>query len=494
MSLPRLKRRQFLQTSTALTLGALAPELLGQVAATAGSAGPFQCMGLRIGEVSESTAFVWTRLTAASTRNEQGTVIPKRGKEDKKRGKGEGKVTEPVDGLSGACPGAAGQVRLRYGLKEDLSDAVTTPVMTAAAAHDYISLFKLTGLQPGATYYCISEVMGPQGPVAGSSVRGRFETAPLPDAPSRLRFCVMTCQGYADRGHPEGHDIYPAMAAFRPQFTCLTGDLVYYDSGDPDAVNVRLARYHWERMFSLPRLVAFNSNHSTYWLKDDHDTLSNDSGPGASMGELTFAQGQELFRQQAPMAPDGPSFRTIRWGRDLQVWFTDGRDYRSKNKLQDAPDKSIWGPEQKAWFKRTVKESNATWKVLVSPTPMVGPDRPNKRDNHANENFAHEGDELRGWMQANVPDNFFVVCGDRHWQYHSVHPVSGVREFSVGPASDAHASGSPGYNAKYHKFHRVEGGFLAVSLERVGAESRLRCELRNVKGEVVHAWDASRKV
>jgi alkaline phosphatase D len=269
---------------------------------------------------------------------------------------------------------------------------------------------------------------------------------------------------------------------------------VYYDSGDPDAVNVRLARYHWERMFSLPRLVAFNSNHSTYWLKDDHDTLSNDSGPGASMGELTFAQGQELFRQQAPMAPDGPSFRTIRWGRDLQVWFTDGRDYRSKNKLQDAPDKSIWGPEQKAWFKRTVKESTATWKVLVSPTPMVGPDRPNKRDNHANENFAHEGDELRSWMQANVPDNFFVVCGDRHWQYHSVHPVSGVREFSVGPASDAHASGSPGYNAKYHKFHRVEGGFLAVSLERVGAESRLRCELRNVKGEVVHAWDASRKV
>ena len=152
MSLPRLKRRQFLQTSTALTLGALAPELLGQVAATAGSAGPFQCMGLRIGEVSESTAFVWTRLTAASTRNEQGTVIPKRGKDDKKRGKGEGKVTEPVDGLSGACPGAAGQVRLRYGLKEDLSEAVTTPVMTAAASHDYISLFKLTGLQPGATY------------------------------------------------------------------------------------------------------------------------------------------------------------------------------------------------------------------------------------------------------------------------------------------------------------------------------------------------------
>ncbi|MEY4799244.1 MAG: hypothetical protein RI978_1545, partial [Verrucomicrobiota bacterium] len=113
MSLPRLKRRQFLQTSTALTLGALAPRLTGAPTEPSVPVGPFQCMGLRIGEVSEGTAYVWTRLTAASTRNEQGTVIPKRGKEDKKRGKGESKVTEPVDGLSGACPGAAGQVRLR---------------------------------------------------------------------------------------------------------------------------------------------------------------------------------------------------------------------------------------------------------------------------------------------------------------------------------------------------------------------------------------------
>jgi alkaline phosphatase D len=270
--------------------------------------------------------------------------------------------------------------------------------------------------------------------------------------------------------------------------------LVYYDSGDPDAVTERLARYHWERMFSLPRLVEFNRNHSTYWLKDDHDTLSNDSGPGAAMGELTFAQGQKIFRQQAPMNDDGPSYRTIRWGRDLQVWFTDGRDFRSKNKSPDGPEKTIWGAQQKAWFKRTVKESTATWKVLVSPTPLVGPDRQNKRDNHANEGFQHEGDELRAWLKANVPDNFFVICGDRHWQYHSVHPETGVQEFSAGPASDAHASGSPGENLKFHKFHRVRGGFLSVTLKRDGAKSRILFEHRDVAGKVVHTWNAERAV
>ncbi len=95
-----------------------------------------------------------------------------------------------------------------------------------------------------------------------------------------VRFCVMTCQGYHDRGHPDGHPIYPAMLALQPDFAVLTGDLVYYDNDAPTALNSRMARYHWERMFSLPRLREFNRLVGCYWLKDDHDTLENDSWPG----------------------------------------------------------------------------------------------------------------------------------------------------------------------------------------------------------------------
>ena len=480
-----ITRREFVAGSSA----AAAALIAGRPVVGADVAGPFQAMGTRPGEVTDTTAIVWTRLTAARTRNNAGVVIPKRAKDEAKRGKSESKVTVPVDELAGACPGAAGRVRLRYGIREDLSDAKVTEVAVASAENDFIHSFKLSGLKPGTVYHYASEIPGA---AKDSAFRGKFETAPTADAPGNLRFCVMTCQGYADRGHPAGHAIYPAMAALKPQFTCLTGDLVYYDNDEPVAVTERLARYHWERMFSLPRLVEFNSHHSTYWLKDDHDTLSNDAGPGATMGELTFAQGQKIFRQQAPMNHDGPSYRTVRWGRDLQVWFADGRDFRSKNKSPDGPEKSIWGAEQKAWFKRTVKESDATWKVLISPTPLVGPDRKNKWDNHSNEGFAHEGNELRAWLKASVPDNFFVICGDRHWQYHSVHPDSGVQEFSAGPASDEHASGSPGENPQFHKFHRVRGGFLAVTLQREGAKSRILFEHRDVTGKVVYSWNAER--
>ena len=56
--------------------------------------------------------------------------------------------------------------------------------------------------------------------------------------------------------------------------------------------------------------------------------------------------------------------------------------------------------------------------------------------------LSHEGNELRAWLNQHVPDNCFVVCGDRHWQYHSVHPETGTQEFSVGAASDAHSGGA----------------------------------------------------
>jgi alkaline phosphatase D len=302
----------------------------------------------------------------------------------------------------------------------------------------------------------------------------------------------MTCQGYPDRDHHDGHPIYPSMLAFEPHFGVFTGDNVYYDNDAPRADSVELAQFHWQRMFSLPRLVDLFRNVSAYFEKDDHDTLRNDCWAGQKLGALTFAQGQQIYRQQVPIGES--CFRTFRWGRDLQIWLTEGRDFRSPNNRPDGPEKTIWGAEQKAWFKRTVLESDATWKVLISPTPIVGPDRGNKNDNHANAGFQTEGDEIRAWLQQHVPENFFVICGDRHWQYHSVHPQTKVREFSCGPASNSHASGSPGEDPEYHLYHRVQGGFVAVTLSRAAGKSVIVCEHRNVHGAVQHSWRGERAV
>ena len=106
------------------------------------------------------------------------------------------------------------------------------------------------------------------------------------------------------------------------------------------------------------------------------------------------------------------TYRTFRWGKDLQIWLSENRDFPSSNKMKDGPEKTIWGREQKAWFKKTVEASDATFKVLIMPGPIVGPDKKGKRDNHCNAGFKHEGDELRAFIAKE--ENMFVICGDRH--------------------------------------------------------------------------------
>ena len=35
------------------------------------------------------------------------------------------------------------------------------------------------------------------------------------------------------------------------------------------------------------------------------------------------------------------TYRTFRWGRGLQIWLVESRDFRSANTMKDGPDKTI---------------------------------------------------------------------------------------------------------------------------------------------------------
>jgi alkaline phosphatase D len=358
---------------------------------------------------------------------------------------------------------------------------------------DFAHTFAIDQLQPATTYYVkVTAHATADGP-ASAALEGRFATAPPADVWQDVRFAVMSCQMFRDRDDPGGFRIYPAMRRLGVAFYCATGDNVYYDSDPPLATTVAAARFHWQRMYGQPLLVEFHRFVPGYWQKDDHDSLKNDDWPAQHpvpdeplTGELTFAKGVRIFREQVPVP--NPTYRTIRWGRALQLWLVEGRDFRSPNHQPDGPDKTIWGPEQKAWLKQTLAASDATFKILVSPTPIVGPDRSNKGDNHANAAFATEGREFRQWLRQSGLKQVFVCNGDRHWQYHSVDPETGLQEFSCGAASDAHAGGSPGYDPEYHRFHRVQGGFLSVEVTRPDGQPTLVFRHHDVDGQVVYTY------
>ena len=448
----------------------------------------FLASGVRVGEVGATTAVVWTRTTAEPQRR-SGEEISGRPVVTLARG-------SDVSSLEGAVPGEPGEVRVvvrpAASADEPAGRAArrTSGWYPTGAERDFTHQATFDDLTPNARYLVTVEARpaggGADAPATAIET-ATFRTAPASDERLPVRFAAMTCQYYGRRDRPDGFRIYPSMAAGRPDFYLSIGDNVYYDNESPRATSVELARYHWQRMFTLPAIASFLRSVPGYWLKDDHDLLRNDSWPGIDPGisaPMTFEEGQAVFVEQMP-APERPH-RTVRWGKGLQLWLVEGRDFRSPNDMPDGPGKTIWGTEQWHWLRDSLLASDADWKILVSPTPIVGPDRSSKADNHANAAFSHEGDAVREWFRANLDDSFLVIVGDRHWQYHSVHPETGLDEFSVGPASDAHAGGTPGEDPEYHRFHRVGGGFLSVDVDWVGDRPRIVLRHRDVSGRVVY--------
>lgn len=428
--------------------------------------------GIKVGEVDQTSAVVWTRLTTHPDRNIDGQPFDASIKKPEKQ-----PAINDISKMRASVEGAAGDVQIKYWPKGDQASALTTQWQSVSSDTDFTHQFRLQKLKPGTDYEL--QVMG-KNDESACELNGRFRTAPSVADSKNVRFVVTTCGDYPRRDDPDnGHKIYPQMQSLNPDFFVHCGDIEYFDKPAPFAKNLALARFKWNRIFSMPYIRTFHNNVTSYFMKDDHDTLKNDAWPGKTYFDLTWEQGLRTFREQVPMKEK--TYRTYRWGKDLQIWMVEGRDFRSPNNMDDGPDKTIWGATQKQWFFDTVADSDATFKVLLSPTPVVGPDRANKNDNHANKGFTHEGNELRKFISEQA--NMFVVCGDRHWQYASIDPKTGLREFSCGPASNKHASGyKEEYRNDMHRYLKIVGGFLEVDVQAEGKQKTITFRHHAVDG------------
>jgi alkaline phosphatase D len=422
---------------------------------------PFLANGVKVGEVDQTSAIVWTRLCKAPDYDPETFFIP----------------------------GVQGEVRVGYWPLGDKEQTRVTDWIANDPADDYACQVRLAGLAPGTVYEFRLDARA-QGNT--TSLTGRFKTAYDPAVPAKVTFAVVTCQGFLTKDDgPNGHLIYKTMLDHDLDFFVHTGDIVYYDKPNPiSARTVDQARAHWHRMYRFPNQRTFHRFVSSYFMKDDHDTLRDDCWPGQRMGELTFDEGVKIFRDENPIGE--LTYRTRRWGKDLQVWLVEGRDFRSPNRMPDGPGKSIWGRTQMEWFKRTVEASDAAVKILISPTPVVGPDREKgKFDNYSNKAFAYEGALLRKFLAEH---DMIVINGDRHWQYVSVDPETGLWEFGTGPTSNEHAGGYREADRKpQHRYLKILGGYFLGTVERQGDEVVFTGRHYSPTGELRHEETLTRK-
>ena len=445
----------------------------------------FRAMGEMAGEADTSSVILQSRLTASQ-------------------------------GLTGGdVPGSPGMARFEISGDPDFSTSRFTDWLEAKAKSDFIVKTKIEGLVPGKRYF-YRLIYGSNRVETRAGEVCSFRTLQGKEGAGAVSFVVVTGMNYMSfhygkprkkvrtgEGAYQGEDKvlgYPAlavMARMKPDFFVGTGDNVYYDSHDDrEATDTQGMRRKWHEQFVQPRFVELFRNVSAYWEKDDHDHRYNDCDREGTRPPLSDL-GIRIFREQVPVVdpldPEAKTYRTFRLNRHAQIWLVEGRDYRSPNKMPDGPEKTLWGADQIAWLKATLKESDATWKLLISPTPMVGPDDAYKIDNHTNRRgFRHEGREFFRWIKEEGLDRkgFFVICGDRHWQYHSIDPT-GIEEFSCGALVDANSrlGRNPGDpkstdpKAEIRQLHsqtEASGGFLKVTVEENG---NARFEFFDEKGE-----------
>ncbi|MCZ6890551.1 MAG: PhoD-like phosphatase N-terminal domain-containing protein, partial [Gammaproteobacteria bacterium] len=255
--------------------------------------------------------------------------------------------------VEGDVVGAPGIARFELAVAESFADAMQSPWLEATPERDFVVKARMGGLTAGTRYYYRLRYGSEQDNTRVGATRS-FKTLPGRDGAAEVNFVVVTGMNYARfhgdnprAGSPADRVLgYPALEAIlnrEPEFFVATGDNVYYDVPFEGAARTQATmRKKWHEQLVQPRFINLFAEVPTYWQKDDHDyryndadnTIETEPDPSPELGAATFLEQVPVVD---PNDPDPVTYRTHRVSRDLQIWLTEGRDYRSPHMMAQGP-------------------------------------------------------------------------------------------------------------------------------------------------------------
>jgi alkaline phosphatase D len=332
--------------------------------------------------------------------------------------------------------------------------------------HDYTGKIHVDRLKPNTQYHYRvwftnsdkahkhepMEKRYDKGAARKSVTYGSFRTAPNPDTKSPLRFAwggdlagQNTC-----RDASEGFPIFAAINSEPLDFFIGLGDMIYADGvceskgryGNAQIPgnfiqSADMENYwaHWKYNREDDGYRELLANLPYYAIWDDHEVV-NDFGPlhdsrdtaPYTAGKHLLPLGLAAFLDYNPIAehPATPKrlYRHVRWGKHLEMFILDTRQYRDANFETDSIDKrkTMLGREQLTWLKQRLKESDATWKVIVSSVPLSIPTgsaleagRDGWADYTESGGFEHELIDILRTMQQLQMKNLIFITTDVHF-------------------------------------------------------------------------------
>lgn len=284
------------------------------------------------------------------------------------------------------------------------SDAkILSEEKTTSAGSDFTAVLSLSGLEPGMEY--VTAILFGEGESEEDRYAGPVVvTRPEQGSPAKFSVAFGGGAGFV----PEFHRMWDTIQGFHPDALLMLGDNVYID--DPEHVVTQ--HYCYYRRHSEPGWRHLVGQVPVYAIYDDHDFGDNDCIPGKEIEKPAWKRPVlEVFRQNWVNPGYGGGEENPGCWYDFHIGdvhfvMLDGRYYR------DRAAKSMLGPVQKAWLFETLKQSEATFKVLASAVPFTQAIKPGSMDPW--DGYPQEREEIFAFLEREKIGGVFLIAADRH--------------------------------------------------------------------------------
>ncbi len=305
-------------------------------------------------------------------------------------------------------------VRVAVSRSADMTDPQVFGPIESRAEDDYTAAVPITGLQPQTEYH-YTVLLGQE----QSEVRAdhqRFRTFPSRDQPALFRVAFGGGAGYDGT---QRERMWDTVAAADPAAVLLMGDNVYID--DPESPDQQ--RYCYYQRQSQPEFARMIGSRAIAAIWDDHDFAMDDSSGGSEI-DIPYWKPMvwDIFRQNSVNPYYGGGVQRpgvwfdFRIG-DVHFIMLDGRYYRTDPGRFGGPGverPTMLGPHQLAWLKQTLAESDATFKVLVSPVPWSLDAKPGRPGLDTWRGFQEEREQIFDLIARQKIPGVVLLSADRH--------------------------------------------------------------------------------
>ena len=279
---------------------------------------------------------------------------------------------------------------------------------------------------------------------------GRFNTLPAPGSAKSFKVVFGSCLEPLGGGNDS---MFNTMKNENPLFWMCTGDFHYGNIGsyDPSAFRSRIIdRFYYNsastNLASLSRRAPFA------YVWDDHDFGPNNSTGGGKTGNTHKKAAHQVYRQLMPhhdLPMTGTSGLSSGEEPICQAW-TVGRvrfimaDLRTESTGSGSSGSgTLFGPDQKEWFKREMLAANGRHQAIVWITSVPWNGGPTSQSGEDKWEYAYnERREIANFLHNQDITGLVALAGDMHGTaidsgpntiFTSGNVGSGFKMFQAGP-------------------------------------------------------------